>query len=377
MADHPVHKIIELTADEGITLQKSSDGKNLKVSANITQVQSDWNQTTSSAADFIKNKPTIPAAQVNADWNASSGAAQILNKPTIPAAQVNSDWNASSGVAQILNKPSIPDPQIQSDWEQSDDSAVDFIKNKPTIPPAQVNADWNATSGIEQILNKPTIPAAQIQSDWNQTNSTSADYIKNKPTIITPVQSDWEESDNTSLAYIQNKPSILPLDILSLNGINYNQYIRKFEIGGYNYYTTSGFNVSYSSGSEFNLPTDTGFIYSFNGALKISYTSTLPEIKTVYLGLYKETFDGEDWTQVDYDNITLYNRYAIDLTNESNNCFPFGITLSGTNNTRYKFRIYTIDENPSTGDWEHNDWTGNGEITYLSIYRFTGTEHQL
>lgn len=136
MADHPVHKIIELTADEGITLQKSSDGKNLKVSANITQVQSDWNQTTSSAADFIKNKPTIPAAQVNADWNASSGVAQILNKPTIPAAQVNSDWNASSGVAQILNKPSIPDPQIQSDWEQSDNSAVDFIKNKPTIPQA-------------------------------------------------------------------------------------------------------------------------------------------------------------------------------------------------------------------------------------------------
>jgi len=352
MADHPVHKIIELTADEGITLQKSSDGKNLKVSANITQVQSDWNQTTSSAADFIKNKPTIPAAQVN------------------------SDWNASSGVAQILNKPSIPDPQIQSDWEQSDDSAVDFIKNKPTIPPAQVNADWNATSGIEQILNKPTIPAAQIQSDWNQTNSASADYIKNKPTIIAPIQSDWEESDNTSLAYIQNKPSILPLDILSLNGINYSQYINKFEIGGGKYYTTSGFNVSYSSGSEFNLPTDTGFIYSFNGALKIGH-STLPEIKTVYLGLYKETFDGEDWTQVDYDNITLYNRYAIDLTNESNNCFPFGITLSGTNNTRYKFRIYTIDENPSTGDWEHNDWDGSSQITYLSIYRFTGTEHQL
>ena len=31
----------------------------------------------------LTNKPTIPAAQVNADWNAASGVAQILNKPTI------------------------------------------------------------------------------------------------------------------------------------------------------------------------------------------------------------------------------------------------------------------------------------------------------
>lgn len=58
--------------------------------------------------DDLINKPTIPAAQINADWDAVSGVAQILNKPTIPAAQVNSDWNADSGVAAILNKPTIP-----------------------------------------------------------------------------------------------------------------------------------------------------------------------------------------------------------------------------------------------------------------------------
>lgn len=48
------------------------------------QIQSDWEQTVTTAKDYIKNKPTIPAAQVNSDWNASSGVAQILNKPTIP-----------------------------------------------------------------------------------------------------------------------------------------------------------------------------------------------------------------------------------------------------------------------------------------------------
>ena len=54
-----------------------------------TSVQSDWNQENQQAADYIKNKPTIPAAQVNADWNATSGAAQILNKPTIPTVPTN------------------------------------------------------------------------------------------------------------------------------------------------------------------------------------------------------------------------------------------------------------------------------------------------
>lgn len=32
----------------------------------------------------LKNKPVIPAAQVQSDWNAVSGPALILNKPTIP-----------------------------------------------------------------------------------------------------------------------------------------------------------------------------------------------------------------------------------------------------------------------------------------------------
>ena len=102
-------------------------------SALQSQAQADWNEADDTKADYIKNKPSIPAAQVNADWNANSGVAQILNKPTIPAAQVNADWDAESGVAQILNKPTIPAAQVQSDWGQSDNTKVDFIKSKPAF----------------------------------------------------------------------------------------------------------------------------------------------------------------------------------------------------------------------------------------------------
>lgn len=47
-------------------------------------VQSDWNEADNTKPDYIKNKPTIPAAQVNSDWDAVSGVAQIMNKPSIP-----------------------------------------------------------------------------------------------------------------------------------------------------------------------------------------------------------------------------------------------------------------------------------------------------
>lgn len=121
--------------------------------ANVN-VQVDWNQTTTTADDYIKNKPTIPAAQVN------------------------SDWDAVSGVAQILNKPTIPDAQIQSDWNQTDTESKDFIKNKPTIPAAQVNSDWEASSGVAQILNKPTLGTAAAKGVDSSPTASSTNLVE-------------------------------------------------------------------------------------------------------------------------------------------------------------------------------------------------------
>lgn len=124
----------QAAADSGITAEKIAtidtslagkvdkvDGKSLSTEDYTTaeksklsgiaagaevNVQPDWSQADSTADDFIKNKPTIPAAQVNADWNASSGAAQILNKPTLgTAAALNMDTALSgSSVNPVQNK---------------------------------------------------------------------------------------------------------------------------------------------------------------------------------------------------------------------------------------------------------------------------------
>lgn len=109
-----------------------------------------WNAKSDFSGDYddLTNKPTIPAAQVNADWNATSGVAQILNKPTIPAAvTVDQTYNAQSANAQSGTAVaeaigSIPaevkkifSGEITWQWKTTDNTVTkDFAVNKPLKP---------------------------------------------------------------------------------------------------------------------------------------------------------------------------------------------------------------------------------------------------
>lgn len=116
------------TPSNGEILKYNSTSSKWENGTETAQVQADWNQATSTAVDYIKNKPTIPDAQIQSDWNQSDNTAKdfIKNKPTIPSAQVNSDWNAASGVAQILNKPTLATVATSGSYAD--------LSNKPTIP---------------------------------------------------------------------------------------------------------------------------------------------------------------------------------------------------------------------------------------------------
>jgi hypothetical protein len=143
--------------------------------------------------------------------------------------------------------------QVQADWNQSDNTAVDYIKNKPTIPtvPTNVSAFTNdagyltqhqslagyatenyVDSAIQQVEQEiPTVPTnvsaftndagylTQHQSlqgyateTWVQQQGYSTfdgDYnsLNNKPTIpAAQVQSDWNAT--SGMGEILNKPSL-------------------------------------------------------------------------------------------------------------------------------------------------------------------------
>lgn len=55
----------------------------------------------------------------------------------------------SGSYNDLINKPTIPAAQIQADWNQTDNTALDFINNKPTLFSGSYN----------DLTDKPTIPA--------------------------------------------------------------------------------------------------------------------------------------------------------------------------------------------------------------------------
>jgi hypothetical protein len=104
--------------------------KYIRIPAQSAHIQSDWTETTITAAGYIQNKPTL----------------------------------FSGSYTDLTNKPTIPAPQLQSDWNQTNNLSLDFIKNKPTIP----------TQGITSIL--PTT--------LNSTNHVAATTVGTVATLI-------------------------------------------------------------------------------------------------------------------------------------------------------------------------------------------------
>lgn len=145
----------------------------------------------SSALNDLNSKVNEIPTPVKPDWEAASGsAAEILNKPDLSnflTIETQSNWNETntSSAAYIKNKPTIPAAQIQADWNQTTDTALDYIKNKPTIPAEQIQADWNQTitTAKDYIKNKPSIPTIPTTSTTvtqNDTNPVSGGAVYDK-----------------------------------------------------------------------------------------------------------------------------------------------------------------------------------------------------
>ena len=224
-------------------------------------VQSDWNEADSTSDAFIKNKPTIPAAQVNSDWNASSGVSQILNKPDLSAYATDSELadglatkqNVISDLDTIRSGASAGATAVQPSQLPSSDelvpSATSVDAGKVLTVGNDGTASWitpsagtvytpgdgiditndvisadvdGVTIGIDsttkQIKSLQTIPTktSDLQNDSNfvvasslATVATTGSYsdLSNKPSIpAAQVNSDWNAVSGVS--QILNKPNL-------------------------------------------------------------------------------------------------------------------------------------------------------------------------
>lgn len=110
-----------------------------------TDTQADWNQADTTSPAYINNKPSIPAAQVNADWNAQSGVAEILNKPT----------NLSDFNNDVVNDNTIT---IKTNGTTVDSFTTNASQGKTINIPVPANtSDLNNDSGfITNLVNDLT-----------------------------------------------------------------------------------------------------------------------------------------------------------------------------------------------------------------------------
>lgn len=192
-------------------------------------VQSDWNQTNSSADDYIKNKPDLSSFATKDELDDGLDTKQDTLTPGTGITITNNVISATV------------DPQVQADWAQSDSSAVDYIKNKPQnlVQDADyVHTDNNFTNTDKNKLDNIQSGAeVNVQADWAQTDSSADDFIKNKPANLVQdanyvhtdnnfttsektklagiqagaeqnVQSDWNQTDTSADDFIKNKPQI-------------------------------------------------------------------------------------------------------------------------------------------------------------------------
>ena len=147
------------------------------------QVQSDWNQTNTLSADYIKNKPTIPTVPTNvSSFTNDAGYITIADLTT---------YTAGNGIN--ISSNNYISVKINSNGANGLGVGGDGISLTVVTPSV---SGVGGTNGAMLATDKEKLDGisagaeANVQSDWNQTSSSEDDYIKNKPTNLSDFTND-------------------------------------------------------------------------------------------------------------------------------------------------------------------------------------------
>lgn len=194
-------------------LLKKSDVGHTHPIADVLALQNALNDINQMIEDLAAGIPTPPITQVQSDWAESSNvsAAYIKNKPSL----------FSGSYADLSGKPTLFDGVYSSLTGKPTLFSGDYndLGNKPTL----FDGAYSSLSG------KPTIPDAQIQSDWGQSNNTFKDYIKNKPTLFDGVYSSLSGKPTLfsgNYADLAGKPTLFSGAYADLSGKPYIPFAR-------------------------------------------------------------------------------------------------------------------------------------------------------
>jgi hypothetical protein len=126
-----------ISAGDGISIVEYAD--NVRITNTVDpQVQADWAENNNSEPDFIKNKPGVKQIVAGANVTINESNSQITISSTgAGGVPVQADWTQadSNQPDYIKNKPTIPTAQVQSNWTETDTTSKSFVLNKPVTKP--------------------------------------------------------------------------------------------------------------------------------------------------------------------------------------------------------------------------------------------------
>lgn len=183
-----VPEVVDTTPTSGSTNPITSGGVYNALQNIPSQEQSDWNETNTTDPAYIKNKPTIPAAQVNSDWNASSGVAQILNKPNLATVATSGSYDDLSNTPDLSSYVSGPSVATEDNITVYDGTTgklvkdadisvvrlfedVEYLDNTKSNPYyiARTTGKWaGSTSNAHRILDLTNIRKVTITARSNR-----------------------------------------------------------------------------------------------------------------------------------------------------------------------------------------------------------------
>ena len=164
-------------------------------------VQADWEQTTTTADDYIKNKPDVPTS-----ISVNQQSFPLNNNHAFVIPDYYTKEQMDSTLADKANTDDLADVATSGSYND--------LSNKPTIPAAQVNADWNASSGVMEILNKPTIPTKFSDlvddSDYIKAEDVASIVVGSADVVIT------ETPSHICITFVTTSISFTPNTTMSL-----------------------------------------------------------------------------------------------------------------------------------------------------------------
>lgn len=150
------HKPTTKPIQAGTGISVTEFANNITIASTVTeQQQSDWTEGDTDDPTFIKNKPSTKQIVAGTNVTITENANQItISSAGAGGVAVQADWSQSNSSQPdyIKNKPTIPAAQVQSNWSESDPTNKSFILNKPLTKPIVAGNGIQITETATEIV---------------------------------------------------------------------------------------------------------------------------------------------------------------------------------------------------------------------------------